>query len=235
MIYLWPQSGDVSDLSAGFGIMTRPSDKSIPQGIKEGRPFAVDNEAFTQGFDPDTFFPYLEKLAPYQEQCLFAVVPDVVSDAPATLRRFKQWSKRIREMGFPIAFVAQDGQESLDLPREEEFTDYCYENLDGIDDLVFYETWSAWERETLSFDALFVGGTTDWKMGQDATLCIQRARRLGLPVHIGRVNSQTRFRHFQLLGADSCDGTTACHAPDQAKRRLSAVVAQSPLFYLKST
>jgi hypothetical protein len=136
MLYLWPQAGDVSDLPAGFGIMTRPADHTVPQGVRNGRPFAVDNEAFTRGFDPARFLP---------------------------------------------------------------------------------------------FDVLFIAGTTEWKLGLFAEEAIRHARRIGLPVHIGRVNSQRRFRRFQLLGADFCDGTTAAYGPDQAKRRLTPVVRQPAL------
>lgn len=54
---------------------------------------------------------------------------------------------------------------------------------------------------------VFIGGSTDWKMGAQALAIIAEAKRQGKWVHIGRVNTLRRWRHFQLAGADSADGT----------------------------
>jgi hypothetical protein len=212
--------------------MTRPSDTCVAQGIRAGRPFAVDNEAFTRGFHPARFFPFLERLLPYREQCLFVVVPDVVGDAQATMELFWRWAPLIRDLGFPVAFVAQDGQEALAWPRDTEFTDWCADHLTATDDASYYLALEQWRRESLAFDVLFIGGSTEWKLGQHAIDCIRWAKRLGLPVHVGRVNSQRRFRHFQLVGADFCDGTGPVYAPDRAAKSLSKVVLQPELLRL---
>jgi hypothetical protein len=234
MLYLWPQAGDVSELPTGFGIMTRPSDNTIPQGVREGRPFAVDNEAFTRGFDPARFLPFLERLQPYRDQCLFVVIPDVVYDARATIERFRTWAPVVRRMGFPVAFAAQDGQEDLLWPMLVDFTDYLYDhgNFAPGDQGAYWQAYQRWVRECVAFDVLFIAGTTEWKLGPFAEEALRRAKRLGLRVHVGRVNSQRRFRRFQLLGADFCDGTTAAYGPDQAKRRLTPVVRQPTLMTL---
>jgi len=59
-----------------------------------------------------------------------------------------------------------------------------------------------------SIDAIFVGGSTAWKMSRYAVQIIQAARALGKWVHIGRVNSPGRFEYFaQQVGIDSIDGT----------------------------
>lgn len=57
------------------------------------------------------------------------------------------------------------------------------------------------------FHALFVGGSTEWKMSQSAADLVRTAKILGKHVHIGRVNTFDRWRHFHKLGADTCDGT----------------------------
>jgi hypothetical protein len=79
-------------------------------------------------------------------------------------------------------------------------------------------------------DVLFIAGSTAWKMGPGAARLIRRARMLGFPVHVGRVNSARRFRHFEWLGADSCDGTYICYAPDEHYHRLLAWARQTALF-----
>ena len=76
------------------------------------------------------------------------------------------------------------------------------------------------------FDWMFIGGTTEWKMGIGAKDCILRTRELGKSVHVGRVNSIGRFRYFQKLGVDSVDGTNPIYEPDIAKRRWTNAVAQ---------
>jgi hypothetical protein len=56
-------------------------------------------------------------------------------------------------------------------------------------------------------DAVFIGGSTKWKCGQHVEHIIRAAKALEKWVHVGRVNDPTRFKHFEDLGADSCDGT----------------------------
>jgi hypothetical protein len=55
--------------------------------------------------------------------------------------------------------------------------------------------------------AVFIGGSTQWKVGPHAQHCIKAAKALGKWVHVGRVNDPSRFEHFEKLGADSIDGT----------------------------
>lgn len=172
MRFLVPSGGAVS----AYGYLTSPAHAGILPGIRAGRPWAADNEAFTRGFEPDRFFGWLAKLEPYRMACLFVTVPDVVGNAEETLESWHQW--RPAFAGWPLAFVAQDGQEDRSLPAE--------------------------------FDALFVGGSTEWKLSSAAAYCIQGAQQLGKHIHIGRVNWRKRYAHFRLLaGSDlfTCDGT----------------------------
>jgi hypothetical protein len=55
--------------------------------------------------------------------------------------------------------------------------------------------------------AIFIGGSTNWKLSKHVEDLIKTAQIFGKWVHIGRVNDPTRFQHFRELGADSCDGT----------------------------
>lgn len=80
------------------------------------------------------------------------------------------------------------------------------------------------------YDVLFVGGSTDWKMSDAADWCIRRAKSMGKWVHVGRVNSRSRLRHFWLIGVDSVDGTHVVYEPDVAYERIESWLAQPPLF-----
>ena len=65
------------------------------------------------------------------------------------------------------------------------------------------------------FDCLFIGGTTDWKLSQQAGDLIAHAKKKNKWVHVGRVNSYTRIKAISVLGADSCDGTFLAFGPDK--------------------
>lgn len=55
--------------------------------------------------------------------------------------------------------------------------------------------------------AVFIGGSTSWKLSPHVEHIIRAAKALDKWVHVGRVNDAARFQHFDDLGADSCDGT----------------------------
>lgn len=56
-------------------------------------------------------------------------------------------------------------------------------------------------------DALFVGGSTAFKLSDDAYRLCREARRRGKHVHMGRVNSLRRMETAARFGCDSIDGS----------------------------
>lgn len=65
-----------------------------------------------------------------------------------------------------------------------------------------------------TFDCLFIGGTTDWKLGAGARVLAVEAKRRGKWLHVGRVNSYTRVAYCaEALDADSVDGTFLKYGP----------------------
>jgi hypothetical protein len=66
-----------------------------------------------------------------------------------------------------------------------------------------------------AFDVLFLGGTTAWKLGPAAADLTAEARRRGLAVHMGRVNSLKRLRYAASIGCGSVDGTHLAYGPDR--------------------
>jgi hypothetical protein len=157
----------------------------------EGVTWVADNGAFSDNFDERKWWDFLTANAYAAVDCLFAVAPDVVGDAAATLERSAPWMSKIRELGYPVAFVAQDGQESLPVPWGE-------------------------------FDCLFIGGTTDWKLGPHARALVAEAKARGKWVHMGRVNSERRYEYARAIGCDSADGTFLTFGPDVNLPRLLA-------------
>lgn len=66
-----------------------------------------------------------------------------------------------------------------------------------------------------AFDVLFLGGTTQWKLGPAAADLTAQAGEHGKPVHMGRVNSLRRLRYAQAIGCHSVDGTYLAYGPDR--------------------
>jgi hypothetical protein len=88
--------------------------------------FAIDNGCGPgKGGQPGSGYPgdrpYLEFLshlsAQSRRRCLFATAPDVLGDAAATIERSARFVYRVRAwFGLPVALVAQNGLEDLDVP-----------------------------------------------------------------------------------------------------------------------
>lgn len=167
-----------------IGLMCQPA--SNPP--KAGWLWAADNGCFNAKWDEERWKNWLRTGAPFRSGCLFAVVPDVVGDAEATLDRFQRYRDDVIAMLYPVALVAQDGLEDLDVPWDE-------------------------------IDCLFIGGSTEWKMGEHARTLAARARQEEKWVHVGRVNSDARFRSW-ATHADSCDGTFLAFGPTTNTPRL---------------
>lgn len=146
--------------------------------------WCADNGCFSDRWDAAKWWTFLAANAQHAGTCAFAVAPDVVGDAWATHVRAMPWLKRIRDLGYPVAYVAQDGARADRLP---------------------------WGH----FDALFIGGSTEWKLGTAARALAHEAKARGLWVHMGRVNSERRMRYASSIGCDSVDGTYITFGPDQ--------------------
>jgi hypothetical protein len=80
------------------------------------------------------------------------------------------------------------------------------------------------------FDVLFVGGTTEWKLGPEARWIVRAAKKRGRWVHMGRVNSRQRYRYAEQIGCDSVDGTFLTFGPIKNMPRLKSWLREIPLF-----
>lgn len=59
-------------------------------------------------------------------------------------------------------------------------------------------------------DTVFVGGTTRWKLSENAAACIRWGQAHGKHCHVGRVNWGKRYAHFRIMqGSEhfTTDGT----------------------------
>lgn len=152
---------------------------------------ALDNGCFSKAWEEGRWLKWLDTMQDRKPECLFAVVPDVVSDPEGTAARWKQYAPIVRDMGYPLAYVAQDGVQPDDLPWDD-------------------------------FDALFVGGGTEFKLSHSAYALAHEAKTRGKWAHMGRVNSFQRLRAAAAGGYDSADGTYLAFGPDKNLPKLLA-------------
>jgi len=78
------------------------------------------------------------------------------------------------------------------------------------------------------FDALFIGGTTAWKLSEAVYQLCQEAKRRGKWVHMGRVNSLRRMRLAESFGCDSADGTMLRFDPNRNVQGWADHVTDNP-------
>jgi hypothetical protein len=162
-------------------LITPRHTSSVAMTAAAGIPWAADNDCF-QGLDVTAFLAMLNRIQGLPG-CLFVSVPDVVADAHATAVSFEKWAPAVERRGLPVALVLQDGLETPAM-----------------------RAWLArtWHR----LDAVFVGGSTEWKLGPIAKEFANEAKRRDKWVHWGRVNTRLRIHRIIAGGAaDSYDGT----------------------------
>ena len=95
---------------------------------------------------------------------------------------------------------------------------------DGIEDEVIH-----WD----TFDCLFIGGSTEFKLSGNMLWLCREAAKQGKWVHMGRVNSKRRLLTARFSGCHSADGTMMKHGPDinlaKLKKWLDFINAQPVL------
>lgn len=158
---------------------------------------AADNSGFV-ALNIAAFLSLLDRENHQRHMFRFVAVPDIVASARRTLELFDYWYPRL--CTWPLALVAQDGQEDLPIP---------------------------WEL----IQAIFIGGTTQFKMSKHAADIVKTAKAMGKWTHVGRVNDPQRWQHFENLGVDSVDGTgIAQYSHMRIAIRDRKVSAQNGLF-----
>jgi len=88
--------------------------------VLPGVGWAADNGVFGGTYPGDSaYLDWLGDRAAAADRCAFAVAPDVVCNAPATLERSAPLLPLIRAAGYPAALAAQNGLERLPVPWDE--------------------------------------------------------------------------------------------------------------------
>jgi len=85
-----------------------------------------------------------------------------------------------------------------------------------------------------TFDVLFLGGTTGWKLSEAAADLSREAVARGMWVHMGRVNSLRRLKIAASFGCGSVDGTFLRYGPDRRGPELQGwldALAEAPMLW----
>ena len=133
-----------------------------------------------------------------------------------SMPRFVRWLKGLRDEAERCLFVTApdvvgDTKATLrrSRPALEEIRSLGYPaalvGQDGLEGMTV-----PWE----TFDAFFLGGSTEWKLSQGAERLARAARERGKFVHCGRLNSERRLRAATLMGCHSADGTMIAFGPE---------------------
>lgn len=192
--------------TTAYGIITAPNHKGIPHDIKyTQKPWAADLGCLV---GPD----YVKKMD-------FNIIFD-------WLYEMKPYRDRCLFLaGFDVVGDALGTLEAF-----AEFNHYfidwplAYIAQNGSESLPFPE----------SAKAIFIGGTTSWKISMSAVNVIKRAQAKNMHIHIGRVNYGRRYRLFRVLTGSNqftCDGTrTRYDGVSKTLRAWHGYEAQPPLF-----
>lgn len=185
--------------SMSLGYLLNPfGGAGIAEAVASGLPWALDNGVYGSSRTIEDAWRREARLFPFETfwsrvatiealpacdraNLRFIVPPDVPGKGVMTGLAFIAFALyyRDRESALPLALVGQDNMES--------------------------QPWVPIALDLAS--AFFVGGSTEWKLSQAAADMAREAKRRGLWVHMGRVNSVKRLEWALSIGCDSVDGT----------------------------
>ena len=69
-------------------------------------------------------------------------------------------------------------------------------------------------------DCIFIGGSTKYKLSMEAEQISLEANKRNKWVHMGRVNTLTRFKNAKYMGCNSADGNCIAFAPDKNEQEV---------------
>lgn len=187
-----------------LGVLVTPATSCYVDHIDAYEFFAIDNGCFSgQGnFDEDKFYRILKRVKDEgkSHKCLFAVAPDVFD--PVACKG--DWKATVERSLPHLARIRAMGVPAAIVLQDGATADTI-----------------PWDK----IDVLFVGGSTEFKIGADETgkrTCrkfveiVREAKKRNIPMHFGRVNSWLRMEivHYGLF-ADSMDGTYIKFGPEE--------------------
>lgn len=169
-----------------IGLMCQPGNSYHLQ-IEDYPFFAVDNGAYGGKFHRDKWLRLVDRAALHADRLLFVAAPD----------RFDP-----NDLGGNLPGTL------------EMWGRYSHEILDrGLPAAFVCQDGCTPDDIPAEASAVFIGGSTWWKLSERAWACVAAAKAHGQWAHLGRVNSGRRSWAADISLVDSVDGTYIKHGP----------------------
>lgn len=159
---------------------------------------------------------------PHQQNIMFADEMDTIADNGCFADRWthEHWFRWMLGLPRSVRFVVcpdvfdPDGGEchAATLERWEQYAPVIRRH--GFTPAFVCQVGCTADNYPDDAEVLFLGGTTEYKLGDHAWAITRRAKSEGRWVHMGRVNSERRFTTARAMGCDSVDGTYLTYGPD---------------------
>jgi hypothetical protein len=194
-VYLTPYSTHVHDdlVSGEMGLLITPqSHRPAQYDPAEFEVWAADNGCYTLG-DDFVLDEYLEWLDSFSYDARLSCLFATAPDVVG------DWSATLERSRPVLAEIRRLGYPAAIVIQDGA-------TVDSV----------PWDE----IDAVFVGGSTEWKLGADAEAILTAANELGIWSHMGRVNSIKRMIEAARMGAYSVDGTLLVFGPAANRPRI---------------
>jgi hypothetical protein len=212
-----------------IGAMTTPAQKNrLPGGVIA---IGADTGLFGKGYPGDAaWFDWLRRTVDLYDALRFrwATAPDVPFDAAGTLARSLPWMERVRSIGVPVAFCAQNGCDRPGMIPWDEL-DVLFLGGGPRCPLCAYDGPGV-KKSPRSLPRCPQCGRRayEWKISAVAGELAAEAIDRGKAVHMGRVNSEKRMRIAAAFGCATIDGGFIVASPDENAHRMREWYAHLP-------
>lgn len=194
VIFLTGMTMNFDGLPDWIGHLCTPLSPKLSRTAKTMRPYAIDNGCYASKvpFNLEKYLSFVSKLMAVAKR------PPLFTAAPDIVGdHLGTW-----KLTEPV------------LPR--------LRAIGACPALVCQDGLTADEVPWNAIDAVFIGGTTRWKMGHDVVRICEQAKLRGTWIHVGRVNYSTRIRHcHEILRADSVDGNAGAMYPQKIWQQIN--------------
>ncbi len=219
MLYFATASGPKVRDAMTAGRLCQINTPAVANTLTPGVEWCADNGIYSRAYPGNNaYLEWLETFTASRDLCRFAVAPDIVADHAGTLARSWPMLRPIRRVAGRVALCAQNGATPDDLPWgyfDAVFLAGILEcplcgyvpTLPALGDIAVQPRV---EQRCPDGHPL-----REWKTGEVARAITDEARRRGVWVHMGRVNSWARLRYARQTGCDSADGTYLAFGPSK--------------------
>jgi hypothetical protein len=200
-------------------IATPPQGTALEPDVLVGR----DTGLFGKGYPgDDKWFAWLTQAIDRHgaQHCVWATAPDVPFDSAGTLARSLPWLGKVRSLGVPAAFCAQNGSHKPGMIPWDDIDVLFLAGGPRCAPCGYDGPGAKATPKSLPRCPYCGKRAREWKESPIAADLAAEALARGLKVHMGRVNSERRMRIATAYGCSTIDGTFVIKGPDKNIERM---------------